>query len=166
MPDPAQLLAVSRQLLFSLPQPNDAQLRRAVSTIYYALFHKILREAAARFMGSGSESSAAYSLLYRSFDHRHMKTICEQLNVPTMKKAMQTSLHRTAVSAAMRNFARIFLVLQEQRHQADYDPRTAFESSEVSNLIDMAELAIRAFNNAPPAEQADILALLMVRPRA
>jgi len=165
MPDPAELLAVSRQLLTSLPQPNDAQLRRAVSTVYYAVFHKILREAAGRFMGPGSEGSAGYSLLYRSFDHGHMKTICEHLNVPNMRKAMQTNLHRTAVSAETRNFASAFLVLQEQRHRADYNPRAAYEASEVSNLIDLAEIAIRAFDNAPPDEQADILALLMVRPR-
>jgi uncharacterized protein (UPF0332 family) len=58
MPDPAELLAVARQLANSLPQPNDAQLRRAVSTAYYAVFHKILLAAAERFMGPGTESTA------------------------------------------------------------------------------------------------------------
>jgi hypothetical protein len=165
MPDPAELLAVARQLANSLPQPNDAQLRRAVSTAYYAVFHKILLAAAERFMGPGTESTAGYSLLYRSFDHRHMKTICEHLNAPTMKKTMQTNLRRTTVSVEMRHFARNFSLLQEQRHLADYDPRAAHETSAVSNLVDLAEIAIRAFDSAPPEEQADILALLMVRPR-
>jgi hypothetical protein len=94
-----------------------------------------------------------------------MKTICEHLNAPTMKKTMQTNLRRTTVSVEMRHFARNFSLLQEQRHLADYDPRAAHETSAVSNLVDLAEIAIRAFDSAPPEEQADILALLMVRPR-
>src|SRR5258708_2364680 len=66
-------------------QPTDAHLRRAVSTAYYALFHKVLRSAAQRFMGPDQERRAGFTILYRSFDHRHMKLVCLALRVSTLK---------------------------------------------------------------------------------
>jgi len=59
MPDPAELLSVARLLstIGSEPRSDDAQLRRAVSTAYCALFHKVLRAAAQCFMGAGQEAA-------------------------------------------------------------------------------------------------------------
>jgi hypothetical protein len=65
MPDPSELLAGARLLSDAsgaIP-PSDAQLRRAVSTAYYALFHKVVRAAAERFMGPAHENAAGFSLL-------------------------------------------------------------------------------------------------------
>jgi hypothetical protein len=87
MPNPSELLALSRHLSTAADPIDltDARLRRAVSTAYYAVFHTILRAAALRFMGAGQENAAGYAILYRSFDHRHMKTVCEALDVSTLK---------------------------------------------------------------------------------
>jgi len=86
--DPLELLAVAR-LLAADAQPSEAQLRRAVSTAYYALFHKVLQAAAGRFMGLNKETSAGYSLIYRGFDHRNMRTVCEALDVSTLKDSLK-----------------------------------------------------------------------------
>ena len=67
------------------------------------------------------------------------------------------------VSKDMRVLASIFPSLQEHRHLADYDPRTVFLSSNVSSLIDAADQAIKAFDRVAPDEQADVLALMMVK---
>lgn len=164
MLDPSDLLSVARLLSAAgIPPPSDAQLRRAVSTAYYALFHKVLRAAANRFIGSNKEKSAGYTLIYRSFDHRHMKTVCEALDVPILKDSLKRHLGRNAVSQDMRNFASNFSVLQEARHLADYDPMSVLLPVDVSSLVDAADFAMEAFDQVAADEQADVLALMLVR---
>lgn len=54
MPEPSSdLLAVARALMTFGPGPDHsgAFIRRAVSTAYYALFHKVSYAAAGHFMG-------------------------------------------------------------------------------------------------------------------
>jgi hypothetical protein len=165
--DPDGLLAVARLLLDETAVPvTDAQVRRAVSTAYYALFHTILRAAAERFAGPGHDTSAAYGLIYRSFDHRRMADVCGKLRASTLSDAMKRQLRRDTISQDMRDFASVFPAMQEERHLADYDPAAVFEPSGARDLIESVENAIAAFDRAEPAERADILALLMVKPRA
>ena len=168
MPDPAELLAVARLLSnASAPTPpSDARLRRAVSTAYYAVFHMVLGIAARRFMGPDQEHTAGYALIYRGFDHGRMKDICGKILSPTLSARYQILLRKTSVSQDMRDFAKAFPAIQEARHLADYDPMTQFLPSDVSSLIDSAEVARAAFDRVEPAEQADVLALMMVGGRA
>lgn len=167
MPDASDLLAVARLLLSAgtVQPPSEAQLRRAVSTAYYALFHKVLRAGAERFMGAGTQRSAGYSLLYRGFNHGRMKAVCDSLDVATLSKNLQQQLRRTSVSQEARNFVSAFASLQEARHLADYDPLTLFVLSDTADLVDAAEAAMAAFDQIAPEEKADLLALMLVSPR-
>jgi hypothetical protein len=144
----------------------DAQLRRAVSTAYYAVFHAIMRRAAERFMGAGHARAAGYRLIYRSFEHGRVGQICLELSSASLSAAMKRDLARPFISTAMQEFARSFPEIQGRRHAADYDPTIMFDRASVLGLIDTAEAAILAFDAADPAEQADILALMMTRRRA
>jgi uncharacterized protein (UPF0332 family) len=167
MPDPAELLATARLLLNgsgSIP-PSDAQLRRATSTAYYAVFHKIAQTAARRFLGQDQESSAAYTILYRGFDHRKMKEVCENLIGPVLRERYRRQLRRSTVSATLRDFASSFPVLQEYRHLADYDPSLKFLASEVAAIITAAHGAVDAFERISPEEQTDVLALMLIGAR-
>lgn len=166
MLDPVDFLAVARLLSASGTSPSDAQLRRAVSTAYYALFHTVLQAAARRFMGPKQESSAGYALIYRSFDHRQIRTVCEALNVHTLKDSLKRQLGRSAVSPDMRNFANAFSLLQDARHLADYDPAAIFLLTDVFSLIGSADAAIEAFERVASVEQADVLALMLVKVRS
>ena len=130
------------------------------------MFHTILRAAAERFAGPGQDASAAYGLIYRSFDHGRMADVCRKLRASTLSDAMKLDLRRDAISQDMRDFASVFPEIQEFRQLADYDPAAVFEKTDVQNLIDTVEYAIAAFNRAISAEQADILALFMVKPRS
>jgi hypothetical protein len=162
-----ELLALARRLSLGSGhwQPNDAELRRAVSTAYYALFHKIAGTAAERFMGPGQQSSAGYALLYRGFEHRKIREICEVLEASTLKNKYKFHLRRAAVSKDMQEFARALPSLQEARHLADYDPAAQFLPVDVASLIDAAELALQAFDRVAADEQADVLALMMLGAR-
>jgi uncharacterized protein (UPF0332 family) len=165
--DPSELLSVARFLLAegATSPPTQAQLHRAVSTAYYAVFHKILSAAAERFAGPRHEHTGAYAMLYRSFDHMHMRTMCNELRLPVLRNRIKTPLRRDAVSQDARDFASGFSGLQQARHLADYDPTVELNSSYVSSQIDAAEYTIDAFDRIGPDEQADVLALLMVRTR-
>ena len=167
MADPSELLAAARLLLDGEGgnPPTDAQLRRAVSTAYYAVFHCILRAAADRFMGPDKAASAGYALLYRSFDHRHMKTVCEALQASTLRGRFRRHLRKASVSQEVQEFAEIFGELQDARHAADYDPLASLVISDVMALIDSAAVAMRIFDQVAPDEKSDVLALLMVRAR-
>ena len=167
MSDPLELLALARQLSEepAEPPPTDAQLRRAVSTAYYAVFHKVLRAAAERFIGADQQHTAGFTLLYRAFDHRHMKTTCEALQATTLKDKFRRHLGRLSVSTATREFATSSPVLQDKRHQADYDPSVEFQPPDVRFVIDVATATIEAFDVIDPVEKADVLALLMVGAR-
>jgi hypothetical protein len=114
-------------------------------------------------MGSSKERTAGYSLLYRSFDHLRMKTVCEQIAVSTLSNRIRRQLGRASVGPEVRQFANVFPALQEARHKADYDPSIDFLPFEVSSLISAAEFAMAAFDQVDPDERADILALMMVR---
>lgn len=161
MPDAGDLLAVARSLV-AAPGPSDAALRRAVSTGYYALFHAVLREAAARF---ADEGSAAHALIYRAFEHGQMRAVCEAVDRDALADRWARALGRRSVSRDARDFAGAFVVAQERRMAADYDPRASFYPSDVRNGLDEVGRALDAFARVAPGERADLLALLMVRAR-
>jgi hypothetical protein len=165
--DSSELLDVARLLAAAGadPPPTEAQLRRAVSTAYYALFHKIAQAGACRFMGHGHERKAGYALLYRGFNHSRMKTVCRALDAPRLAPNLERQLGRLAVSQDLREFARLFVALQEARHRADYDPHAILTHADAIKSVERADSAMQAFGRVPADEQADVLALLLANPR-
>jgi len=84
---PADLLEVADALLnLSAGRPSEAALRRAASTVYYAIFHFVARECADLMIGgaSAARSKPAWAQAYRALEHGYCKAQCE--NVGTMKK--------------------------------------------------------------------------------
>ena len=59
-------------------KPRQANLRRAVSTVYYALFHCLAEDAANLLVGGqGSDRSKhAWRQAYRALEHGHTKSRC------------------------------------------------------------------------------------------
>jgi len=167
VPDPGELLAAARGLLIAghPAPPTDAQIRRALSTAYDALFHSVLAAAATRFMGADAQASAGYAILYRGFQHSEMKRICEEIDKSFLNRTYRECLKVHAVSRDMRDFAKGFTDLQVRRHAADYDPTSKFSASDVASSIDAAELAIASFERTTKQKQADVLALLLVGAR-
>lgn len=174
MLDPTELLTLAQNLsrhpsaspgVLSTAVPTEAELRRAVSTAYYALFHAVLRSAADRFVGMAQSATAAYSLVYRGFDHFYMNKVCGNLQSPNLDKPTKKSLKRALVSQETRDFATAFVELQANRHLADYDPTESFAHIDVLSLVDTADVGIQAFIAIPADEQLDILAFLLVKSR-
>ena len=137
-----------------------------MSTSYYAVFHFIVQAGAERFIGSAARGSAAYGLLYRSFNHGRMRAVCAAVNVARLSPTYQQQLGRASVSADMRAFAAVFPILQDARHLADYDPAVAFTPADASDRANEAASAMATFGRVLPEEQADVLALMLANPRA
>ncbi len=166
MLDPRELLDAARGSLAgsSSGPPSDGQLRRAVSTAYYALFHTLLREGAQRFIGSARASSPAYGFLYRGYNHALMKRVCEDIDKDPLPKRYERLGYRR-FSDEIRICARTFVELQQKRHEADYDPQMSKTFTEASDAIGDAELAITELAASSAAERDDFLALLLVGAR-
>ncbi len=75
------LIATARRLAkASARKPRQADLKRAISTAYYALFHAIARDAADLLVGTGKDRpDKAWKQVYRALDHGPAKTACGQL---------------------------------------------------------------------------------------
>ncbi len=136
---PTDLLSTAKELLHfgHGKRPRGANLRRAVSSVYYALFHTLARNAADLLIGgTGSErSDHAWLQVYRALEHGNIWNGCNHKDM--MKKFPDD----------IQDFANVFLELKEKREDADYNPNARFYKSDVTKLINKAEIIIQGFND-------------------
>lgn len=139
---PNDLIATARRLAkASSKRPHQSDLKRAVSTAYYALFHCLARECADLLVGTGdSRSDAAWVQMYRALEHGISRNAC---------KAAATKGFPNGILS----FADTFVAMQEERHQADYDPLARFARPDVLVLIDNCEQAIKDLLAAPRSDR-------------
>ena len=135
MIDPQELIGACYKLVppASTPTPTQADMRRAISTAYYALFHTLAASNAELIAGQPQSniSSYAWERVYRRLDHGRAKN----------------NLHAALgmLSQDGVNFARAFIELQDQRQNADYNPNIQLVLSDAINIIRQAQIAIRDF---------------------
>ena len=119
--DPDHLLQLAADLAEINPRwPRRADLCRAVSTTYYAMFHCLAHTCADRLAGRAGTvgNRPIWRRVYRAPDHRQTKARCE--SVPS------------SFPDSVRQFGRTFAMLQNKRHFADYDPDFRIGKSEVT----------------------------------
>ena len=112
-------------------RPKQASLRRAVSTAYYALFHRLTFDAA-RFLIPGRQG-ALRAKVRRAFVHGDMKTVARAYAAGSPPQPW--SGLAAPPSPELRRVAKLFVELQQKRHEADYDTEAAFSKSEVVALL-------------------------------
>lgn len=118
-----------------LGRPRQTELRRAVSATYYALFHTLAINSADLLVGNrtSTRTRQAWRQVYRALDHGRAKRQCT--NQQTLNRFPQE----------IQKFADHFVMLQAQRHMADYDPLEQFSRSSVSQLVEETKSAITEF---------------------
>ena len=148
------LLVTARQLAKARPsKPRQADLRRAVSTSYYAAFHVLAQDCADRLVGTSPQrSDAAWRQTYRALDHGPAKKACEQ--------APNLGFPRTLIA-----FAEAFIDLQEERHRADYDPWARYSRAQALDYVNLAQQAIRDLRSAAHSDRKALAVLLLMRRR-
>ena len=118
-------------------RPRESNLRRAVSTAYYALFHCLAECCANMLAGSVpvNRSRPAWRQTYRALQHSRARTRCRRQDIMLL------------FPYEIQTFAKLFVDIQAKRHSADYDPDAHFFKSDVVQYIDTAEEAIHHFNS-------------------
>ena len=133
-------------------RPTQANLRRAVSTAYYAVFHSLARAAADLLIGR--QRTVAWHLAYRALEHGSARNAC--LN----KQAMQGFPHE------IREFAETFVDLQKTRHQADYSYEAKYDRQDTLMAINRAENAIGQLEGANIEHRREFIAHLLFKRRS
>jgi hypothetical protein len=148
-----------------LAEPNtntdhqDLILRRAISSLYYGLFHRI-NEDAARLIAP-NVSAVTNHRIQRWFDHTTMKQICgrflkEQLEQPLL------SLVGNNASEDLQTVCRAFIELQEARHSADYAPDFEVDQPRARQYASSAMKAIGAWNRISQTSEANVFILSLL----
>ena len=136
--NPHDLIETARRLAESgAALPTQADLRRAVSTAYYALFHCLAATAADLLTGS-SRGSPEWHQVYRALEHGKVRGACQQQDV------MRT------FPTEVRTFGDTFIDLQKVRQQADYAHEGEYSKPDALDAISTVEDVINEF------EQADV----------
>jgi uncharacterized protein (UPF0332 family) len=136
-------------------RPSQASLKRAVSSLYYALFHSLAQSCADSFIGgpNAGRSTQAWQRTYRSLDHG---------------KAKDTFLRQNpmaALSSSIQAFAAAFVKMQERRHDADYNPEKRFRKSEVQSDLREVEAVVTAFERCSLSERRAFAAYVLLKER-
>lgn len=122
------LLAIERN-----GQPRQADKRRAVSTAYYAIFHAVLRDATDLLVGNGTPWNI-YTLVYRSIDHRKLKSTCEMVS--------GRSWALSPVDPNLLALCTSVIALGELRNRADYDPSFRITLQTAAEAVLDARIAV------------------------
>ena len=123
------LIETARGLTELSPRrPSQANLRRALSTAYYAIFHSLAATVADTLMGKGR--SDAWHQAYRALEHGGARKACQNM------RAMRE------FPPEIQGFAKTFSDLQSARQRADYALDGRYYKADVLAEIGTAETAI------------------------
>ena len=163
IPNPDHFLEQAARL--AAGRPRQADLRRAISTAYYSLFHLCLIAAADEFVGVTHRGTSRYALVYRGIDHRVLKDLCTEIAKSRPSSRYARYFPSGGFNPNLRAFAGTALELQEKRHEADYDPQSRFNARDALVDIVAARTAIAQFRTAPEDHRRLFLTLLFSPPR-
>ena len=138
-----QLLRTAKERLSEPRRCTEADLRRATSDLYYALFHRIC-EALVLPLGADPDNQAfkeTWTTVYRLPEHGLL-----------VKRRKEMGGH--AFSQDVKAFAQLVTALRTRREDADYDPLAVFKISDVRNDIAQVDDLLTLFEAVDRAEQA------------
>ena len=139
---PEQLISQAEFLLREAAF-NEGNVRRAVSSAYYALVHLLIRDAVVNWKHAGQHARVA-----RAFDHKRMKdastAILKEIgNLPG--PAIAGTDTEQASRFRLSTVAQAFVDLQQARHKADYDIGEPFRPVDAAVDVAQARLAFVAW---------------------
>lgn len=165
-------------------RPSPTDLRRSVSSAYYALFHQICLAAADLLFAE--EADRIKLTAVRWIDHRDVKYVCESVtrvaSVPGTTSGLDTpraqapsvwrlltsdqggGSYGQAVPSELAKVSQVFPRLQDARHEADYDHLQRISKQQVLSHADDARSAVQAVvNGAADPYFRRFIALILAR---
>ena len=135
-------------------RPKQANLRRAVSAAYYAVFHLLVDEACRAQIGSQHHQAPFRQVLGRAFAHNVMKEACKSFGGGTLKKGVAKGLPASfKIADEIQDLAATFVDLQDKRHLADYDLTERFKRSDVLTLVTGVKKDIEEFQSLAATDE-------------
>jgi hypothetical protein len=167
IPNPEHLFQQAEQLVRApvAGRPRQVDLRRAISTAYYAVFHATLTAAADNFIGRNARASSSYRLAYRSVNHRNFRELCKAFEKGQLAPKYREYAPTGGFGPEIRALAAAVVDLQLRREAADYDPFTTFKPSDARLVINLGREALMRFEAAPTGHREAFLGLLLFSPR-
>ena len=156
-----ELIEQAIRLLGNPPGRSDRDVdrRRAISSAYYALFHAICGDAAR--LVAPDVSDQIRHRIQRWFDHAQVKQLCGRLTKPQLDRPL-SDLIGTACSQDLRFVASNFILLQDERHLADYDAGYVTSWDEARLLVELGVRAIGAWSRLQGTAEANIFVLSLL----
>jgi hypothetical protein len=145
--------------------PRQADLRRAISAAYYAVFHVTLGGLADLFVGFTNRPSSRYALVYRSVDHVRLRMLCDVVRRSNLPDKYKPYVPTSGIGPNLRTFASAVIHLQQKRHLADYDTLFRANSSDANVIVNDARAALIEFKDADAVCREAFLTLLLIEPR-
>jgi hypothetical protein len=137
-----------------IKKPKQANLRRAISAAYYALFHFLVDEACRVQIGAQHNHAPFRHVLGGAFANGVMKECCKSYGGGTLKKGVARGLPvGFNIPREIQELADAFVDLQDKRHFADYDLTERFKRSDVLMLIVIVNNRIEDFAKLPSSSE-------------
>jgi len=156
---PEQLLEQAKFLLTL--EPNQANLRRAVSSAYYALFHLLIRATVLKWNEPLHQPRIA-----RIFDHERMKKVSGATIKsigPDIDSGDSNSIE-VITRTELAKVAQAFIILQQARHDADYNLEEPLDLADALAQINRANSAFRSWEMTRNSDLAkDYLFSLLIK---
>lgn len=146
----AELVRHARELIGGQYGPpgsasDEVVLRRALSSAYYGLFHRLTTAGSMPFAAGGKPLRFQAA---RAFSHAAMRKVCDAY-VRSPARPFPPGLESLSPSPPdkrLNEVALAFTRLQEGRHLADYDLLAVIEAAYTSELVSIAETALADFD--------------------
>ncbi len=154
-------------------RPRQASLRRAVSAAYYALFHLLIADAAARL--SPARPAGLRLLIQRAFSHGEMRNVCKGFadghhavirnRQPGQPPPATRKLITLPLEPSLFAVIEAFVDLQEARNEADYNLDKQWNRLDVLTRVQTARQAFAdwAAIRGTPNATIFVVALLLQR---
>lgn len=153
------LLTQAGELLHKNEQnSNQADLRRAVSSAYYAIFHLLISEAALNWSRESSRDAFG-----RMFDHGLMRKASQRI---LDSRLFPFDGEDPTLVQNLRTVAQAFVQLQDKRHLADYHNGIRWTHTESLQEVTTVRKALLIWNSIRNQNLAqEYLVSLLIKPR-
>ncbi len=164
----ADFLSQAQNLLEGgIGRPKQADLRRAISNCYYAVFHTLTEESA-KLIVSGSAREHFRQYVRRGYQHSHMRQVCNRFRLLATDQTQANSvvalmpLNLSQLTPELRSIALGFIELQADRHSADYDHTLIFGKEEARDIHSIAYHLCTSIRNLDKSSDANYGFLLAI----
>lgn len=144
-------------------QPRNADLRRAVSAAYYALFHHIALEMCRQILPNGTERD--HLAMTRRVQHAAVKQVCNWVGGGSKPpEPLADSVDAVKAVSALVDVAVTFPALIEARERADYDHLARLTKVDTLSNVQLAEESIKKLDSVKGCREREIfLACIALR---